>query len=124
MILKPSGIIQAKLGLDQNGKVQKRFTHNCRIYMDKYVPYMDGDLRTNVLEENDRITYQSPYAHYMYEGKLYIDPETGSSWARKDTTKVATNKDLVYHTPGTGHHWDRRMVSAEIDDVIKATMRG
>lgn len=124
MILKPSGIIQAKLGLDQNGKVQKRFTHNCRIYMDKYVPYMDGDLRTNVLEESDRITYQSPYAHYMYEGKLYIDPETGSSWARKDTTKVATNKDLVYHTPGTGHHWDRRMVSAEIDDVIKATMRG
>lgn len=119
--IKPTSTIVARLGLEDGGRVQKYFNDRCRIHMDKYVPYRDGNLRLNVSQATDGsyITYHSPYAHYQYEGILYVDPETGSSWARKDTTKVPTSTPLTYHTPGTGHHWDKRMWSVEGDTIIK-----
>lgn len=117
--LQPSSIILANLGLQPNGDVHKYFTHRCRVHMDKYVPYEEGNLRKLVEEGTNYVKYKSPYAHYMYEGILYVDPETGSSWARKDITKVPTGKNLTYHTAGTGDHWDKRMWSAEKNQVIK-----
>lgn len=42
------------------------------------------------------VQWVSPYARYLYYGKLMIDPATGSAWARPNTTKVLTNKDLVF----------------------------
>ena len=117
--MKPVGVIKARLGVNPSGKVQRQLVHTCAIHMDKYVPKRDGDLATSVEEGINYIRYNTPYAHYQYEGILYVDPETGSPWARKDATKVPTNRRLTYHTPGTGHHWDRRMVSAEMDEVEK-----
>lgn len=118
MHLQPISTIKANLGLEPNGRVQKFFTHTCRLHMEKYVPMQDGNLRTNVIEGIDTITYASPYAHYMYKGELYVDPETGSSWAKRDVTKVPTGKSLTYHTPGTGPYWDKKMWSAEKDKVL------
>ena len=69
--------------------------------MDKYVPKDIGNLRDIVDKGVDYITYESPYAHYQYEG-------------------VSKNgKTFNYTTPGTGPHWDKRMVSAEMQDVVK-----
>ena len=51
----------------------------------------------------DSITYESDYAKYQYKGM------------REDGSRVVKN----YTTPGTGPYWDKRMVSAEIDDVVK-----
>lgn len=78
-----------------------------------------GTLREVVDIQDNKIIYQSPYAHYVYKGILYVDPVTGSSFARKDTKKVPTNKNLKYHTSGTGPYWDKRMVSNDIKEVIK-----
>lgn len=119
--MKPTGVIIARLGLEPGGDVHRFFTHTCRMKMDEFVPYGTSQyhLRENVEEGVDYVRYKSPYAHYQYRGILYVDPETGSSWARKDTTKVATSKPLTYHTPGTGSYWDRRMVSAKMDEVIE-----
>ena len=39
--------------------------------------------------------------------------------ARKGIKKELTNVDLVHHKPGTGPYWDKKMVSAEIDDIVK-----
>ena len=116
---QPTSVIKAGLGIEPNGRVQRFFTHTCRLHMDKYVPYANGDLRRNVTETSDSVIYKTPYAHYMYEGELYVDPETGSSWARKDAIKVPTGKRLRYHTPGTGKYWDKRMWSAEKDKVLQ-----
>lgn len=117
---EPASVIVANLGLEPNGRVHKYFTHRCRVHMDKYVPYDEGHLRTeDVTEGINYIEYGQPYAHYMYEGVLYVDPETGSSWARKNVTKVPTGKQLEYHTAGTGDHWDNRMWSAEQKQVVK-----
>lgn len=116
--IKPISTIKARLNLEPNGEVQKFLTQTCAIHMDKYVPYDNGELRTNIDIGDNYIQYNQLYAHYQYKGILYVDPITGSSWARKDSTKVPTNRELQYHTPGTGNYWDKRMVSAEIDDVV------
>lgn len=101
--LKPASVIKANLGLEPNGKVQKFFTNTCYKKMDKYVPRDNGDLRTNVDVQSDKIIYESPYASYQYYGK------------RADGSRVVKN----YTTPGTGKYWDKRMASAEMDVVVK-----
>ena len=117
--LKPTSEIKARLGIQPNGPVQRYFQNACYRYMDKYVPYRRGDLRKNVdLSDPNYIVYKSPYAHYMYEGKTMVDAETGSAWARRGTRKVYDGGDITYHTAGTGSHWDKRMVSAEMNDLI------
>lgn len=115
----PTSVIKINLGIEPNGKVQKFATHTCRLYMDKYVPYRKGNLREEVEEGDNYVKYNMPYAHYMYEGILYVDHLTGSSWARKDATKIPTGKKLEYHTAGTGRHWDSLMWTAEKKQVIE-----
>lgn len=117
--LQPTSVIKARLGIEPNGRVQKFFTNTCHRYMDKYVPYGTGLLRNNVTIGDDYVQYNSLYAHYMYEGELYVDPNTGSSYAEKNAVKVPTGKPLRYHTAGTGSHWDKKMWSAEGQDVLK-----
>lgn len=68
VIIKPTSVIKARLGLEPNGKVQSYFTSTCQKHMDKYVPMRLGNLRTNVDVQSDRIIYKSPYAHAQYVG--------------------------------------------------------
>lgn len=100
MGLKPTSEIKADLGIEPNGKVQKYFTARCYQHMDKYVPKDTGNLRENVILDSNSITYQSPYAHAQYVG-------------------YTKGPVLNYTTPGTGPYWDKRMVSAEIQEVVK-----
>lgn len=95
--------IKKRLGLEPNGKVQKFFTQTCYNHMDKYIPMDKGNLRTIVDLEDSSITYESPYARYQYYGE------------REDGSRKVQN----YTTPGTGTYWDRRMVSAEMEQVVK-----
>ena len=101
--MQPTSQIKARLGIEPNGRVQKFFTNTCYKHMDKYVPKDEGNLRTIVDIESDGITYEMPYARYQYYGM------------RDDGTHVVKN----YTTPGTGPYWDKRMVSAEMQDVVK-----
>lgn len=97
--LKPVGEIKIRLGINPNGRVQRFFTNTCYKHMDKYVPKDNEILRTDVRQRDDSITYESPYAHAQYIGY----------------TNGPVKK---YTTPGTGPYWDKRMVSAEMSDVI------
>ena len=102
MGLKPISEIKADLGIEPNGKVQKYFTERCYQHMDKYVPMADThQLRENVVKGTDYIKYNVPYAHAQYVGVVHGSPVKN------------------YTTPGTGSYWDKRMVSAEINDIIK-----
>jgi hypothetical protein len=70
-----------------------------------YVP-MSGnaaglDNRTRV--EDNEIIYPGPYARYLYYGKVMVDPETGSPWAKAGATKVVTDRNLVFTQT---HHSD------------------
>lgn len=101
--INPTSKIKARLGIEPNGRVQKFFTNTCYKRMDKYVPMDKGDLRTNVDVSTNKIVYESPYAEYQYYGM------------RKDGTRVVKN----YTTAGTGTYWDKRMASAEMQEVVK-----
>ena len=105
LILKPMSEIKRKLELTPNGKVQRFLQSTCYKRMDKYVPLRDtGNLRTVVdLSNPQYIVYEMPYAVYQYRG------------VRKDGTHVVRK----YTTPGTGPYWDKRMISAEKNDLLK-----
>lgn len=128
--LKPVSEIITTLGIEEGGEAHKFFTHTCRIHMDKYVPMANGDLAiNNVREETDRIIYASPYAHYMYEGKVMgpnipiIENGIVVGWfSPKGKPKHYTGADIKYSTSQhsyAGKHWDKRMWSAEKDTVEK-----
>lgn len=100
--LKPTNVIKAHLGIEPNGRAQKVLTHSCRVHMDKYLPFDTGTLATTAIEKDDMIIYQQPYAKVVYYGKR-------------------NGKKINYHLdkhPLAGSYWDKRMVSAEFDDVI------
>ena len=101
--MQPVSVIKTNLGIEPNGRVQKFFTETCYRHMDKYVPMDEGNLRTNVSIANNSITYESPYARYQYYG------------VREDGSHRVQN----YTTAGTGTYWDKRMVSAEMQNVVK-----
>lgn len=100
--MKPISEIKVDLGIQNGGKVHAFFTETCYKAMDKYVPMDEGNLRTNVDVQTDKIIYESPYATYQYYGMR----EDGSHVVRK------------YTTPGTGTYWDKRMWTAEGSKVI------
>lgn len=105
MSLNPISKIKANLGIEPNGKVQKYFTERCYTYMDKYVPKDLGNLRENVDITADSITYQSIYAKPQYKGIVNGSPVKN------------------YTTPGTGPYWDKRMVSADMKDIVKEVQK-
>lgn len=94
--LKPISQIELQLGINPDGRVQKYFTKRCRDRMDKYVPMDTGMLRRNTYLSSKSITYQSDYAELQYATQF-----------------------KNYTTPGTGPNWDKRMLSAEKDFLIK-----
>lgn len=63
-----------------------------------FVPALTGSLDQQTKVEGTRIIYSGPYARYLYYGKLMVDPETGSAYARKGATKTLTDKNLVFNT--------------------------
>ena len=49
-----------------------------------------------------------PFGRFLYEGKVMVDPETNSPWARPGAKKIVTNKDLNYDKnahPKVRDHW-------------------
>ena len=105
--MQPTSVIKTHLGINSDGRVQKFFTTTCYKAMDKFVPMDNGDLRTEVTLTSNTITYEMPYAEYQYYGM------------RKDGSHVVKN----YTTPGTGTYWDKRMWTAEGQDVVKEVQK-
>lgn len=46
-----------------------------------------------------------PMGRFLYEGKVMVDPQTGSPWARPGAKKVVTERDLKYSNPKATPHW-------------------
>lgn len=65
-----------------------------------YMPLKTGSLqqRSYVTESGRQVVFPGPYARYLYMGKVMVDPETGSPWARKGAVKVVTDRDLRFST--------------------------
>lgn len=46
-----------------------------------------------------------PMGRFLYEGKVMVDPVTGSPWARAGAKKIVTERDLKYGNPQATPHW-------------------
>lgn len=63
-----------------------------------YVPARTKSLANKTIVTGDTIVYPGPYAHYLYIGKLRVDPKTGSPFASEGASKVLTGTDLNIST--------------------------
>lgn len=73
-----------------------------------FVPALTGSLDVRTRVEGSDVIYPGPYARFLYNGKLMVDPNTGSSYAPKGGTKVTTDRDLVFNKsvhPQAQAHW-------------------
>ena len=86
-----------------------------------FVPMLTGSLRARTRVTGNEIIYPGPYARYLYYGKLYVDPLTKSSFARKGATKVPAvpEKDLIFHRPGTCSHWFEASKAQNIEKWLR-----
>lgn len=107
-------------GLDENGPVQAKLLSDFDRFMDPYIPKDNGPLKnTKTYPNKHSIKYTSPYAHYMYKGKLMLAP-SGSSWAREGEKKHYTNVSLKYQgAPKRGAEWDKRMWNDRKNDILR-----
>lgn len=109
--MTPANVILEDLGLGKQSDVHKFFTQTCAIHMDKYLPYREGTLAETVVigghttdnVTTDTITYQTPYATYVYYG---LSKNGKSLHYNTDKHNLATS------------YWDKHMWTAEKERVI------
>ena len=85
--------IISKYEMQKGGDTQLFLANTCFRRMHKYVPFDTGTLASTVSIKPGSVTYEVPYAHKQY----------------------TTNKGKGLR----GKYWDRKMVSAEKELVIK-----
>lgn len=69
-----------------------------------FVPFLTGSLLKRTRVDGGYIIYPGPYAHYLYYGKVWIDPKinaagfmTDDGWkSRFGSKKIETNRNLVF----------------------------
>lgn len=109
---KTVGNVDIKLNtkrLDKNiMEAQKLLNMQVAADCDALIPFQQGALRGSQYFPQGiyggEIAWNVPYAHYQYEGELYL-AENGSSWAKRGEQKYPTGEPLVQHTAGTTDHW-------------------
>ena len=126
--MKPVQHIMKRLGVTAQGDVQRFHTANVRRRIQRYMPYRSGATIKLMIVQSSAdepfIHVDQDYAHYLYEGKVWVDPKTHAAgfltpngWrSRKGVPKVASDRDIEYDktkNPEAGAHWDRRLVAAE-----------
>ena len=100
-----------------------------------FIPFRNGTLRSSVMFpeglDGGQIEWNTPYAHYMYEGEVYINPKHNASgfigadgmWHGWKGKKVPSGKPLSYYTAGTGDHWFDRAYEAYGDSWIEGVKK-
>lgn len=95
---------------------------------DPYVPssqmgILRGSTKCYVKDGDGWIEYNTPYAHYQYEGILYVSSVTGSSWASAGEYKIKTDQKLNYTKdfhPLATDHWDKAMYVANKNRLLRS----
>lgn len=130
--LNPVSEIITDLGLEPGGKAQNKFASECMDRMnDKYTPKRYGGLvNSSYVDSECNIHYNTPYARYLYYGKLMVMSngkgafynEDYGFWSKKGEKKTLTDIDLNYdktENACAGPYWDKTMWSAEKEDIEK-----
>lgn len=133
MIDKPSDTIVLKWSPTFAATHTEQFK-KCQEYIDsevlrhnsKYIPFQTGALdasgRIGTVIGSGEVVYQSPYARYLYYGKVMRDAQGRAFYGR--APKHTTDEDLHYHEePQRGKLWFERMKSAHKEQILKGCGR-
>lgn len=107
---------------------QLRLSINQALYKrcNPYVPMQSGVLAQGSVEITpEYVRYNTPYAHYQYEGILYLT-EDGRAWARAGERKYPTDRMLVHSKevhPKATRHWDKAMMAEKGEQFTKEVER-
>lgn len=138
--IKDADTIIRNHGLQEGGPVQKLVDSKSMKYMSPYMPRRQaGELEHMMFMAtvigSGRIDIPGPYAHYLHEGVVYVDPKYncagwisntpgpyyGQWFSRKGITKVPTDRELQYTgAPMRGKKWFDRMKADHKDDILQA----
>lgn len=120
--------------IDRNLKEAQKLL-NMQIVADcgPLIPFQQGELRNSVNYPQGiyggEIEYNTPYAHYQYEGEVYgpnipiKDAEGNITGWWSPPKKNPTGRPLTYHTAGTGDHWFEKAKEQHKQDWIDLVKR-
>ena len=113
-------LVQGDITVDVSlNRFEKQF-QEAQYYLDSqimndmvpYMPHRDGNfvnvtrLQSAALAGSGKVVAAAPpMGRFLYEGKVMVDPVTGSPWARKGAKKVVTERPLTYSNPKATPHW-------------------
>lgn len=111
-------------GLGTSNEARIYLASQVKNFCDPYVPMQTGTLKNSAVIAGDgsSITYQGPYAHYQYEGKVYGPNYTNGErfWSGK-APKAPTGEKLTYNGgPMRGPQWDKRMLADKSKDLERS----
>lgn len=101
-----------------------------------YTPHREGNLEQNVKIGAGTITYNAPYAAYVYFGEMYVDPEykkggftsDGTTWwSRPGIRKIPSGRPLQYrkdHNPKASKEWDKRAIQEKQNLKLNSAVQG
>lgn len=99
----------------QYGEAQYVLDSMVMTSMQPYMPHQTGTfinvtkaMSAAIAGSGTVIAAAPPMGRFLYEGKVMVDPETNSPWARPGAKKIVTDNDLDYdtsHNPKVTDHW-------------------
>ncbi|WP_317394867.1 minor capsid protein [Blautia hydrogenotrophica] len=113
-------LVQGDIKVDVSLNRFERQYERAQYYLDSqimtdmvpYMPHRDGNfvnvtrLQSAALAGSGKVVAAAPpMGRFLYEGKVMVDPVTGSPWARKGAKKVVTERPLTYSNPKATPHW-------------------
>lgn len=125
-----------KYGLE-GGRTQKVIDSTFMGYLDKYMPadenqQMITSMYNSTKVGSGEVNINTPYAHYQYEGILYVNPKhnsTGYPFIINQKgehvgfkgPRVPSGRKLNYHGGANrGDHFVERMLADHFDDILNA----
>ena len=128
------GDIKVDINLD---RFEKQF-QEAQYYLDgqimndmvPYMPHRDGifvnltRMQSTALQGSGKVIAAAPlFGRFLYEGKVMVDPVTGSPWARKGAKKVVTERPLTDSNPKATPHWFDTAKDAHGKSWVKGVKR-
>ena len=99
----------------QYGKAQYALDSMVMTSMQPYMPMNTGTfinvtkaMSAAIAGSGTVVAAAPPFGRFLYEGKVMVDPTTGSAWAQPGAKKIVVNKDLNYDkskNPNVTDHW-------------------
>lgn len=101
--------------------------------MEPYMPHRTGTfinvtkaMSAAIAGSGTVIAAAPPFGRFLYEGKVMVDPETNSPWARPGAKKIVTERNLDYdksHHPKVTDHWFDVAKKNHGDSWVKAVKK-